>query len=246
MKITPQSIVGDIVARNYKTADIFRGNRIDFFCEGQQTLEEAYQRRNGTLSGIQSLVQELHDFFMENDTEEVDFRTWPLDRLVDHIETKHHAYVERRIPLIKEHLNLIITEHGKEHPELVTIHDIFKEASGQLAMHMKKEELILFPYIRKMAAALREQQPLVPPPFGTIKNPIAKMEGEHDFEGEAFERIAVLSRNYSAPEDADIPYKTAYAMLKEFAGDLQLHIHKENNILFQRALALEEELLYKK
>ena len=41
MKITSKSIVGDIVADNYKTAEIFKKYHIDFCCGGQQTIEEA-------------------------------------------------------------------------------------------------------------------------------------------------------------------------------------------------------------
>jgi len=45
------------------------------------------------------------------------------------------------------------------------------------------------------------------------------------------------------PKDGCNSYRVAFGMLKEFDEDLHLHIHKENNILFQRAIALEEELL---
>jgi len=108
---------------------------------------------------------------------------------------------------------------------------------------MKKEELILFPYIRKMAKAKRKNIQLATPTFETIKNPISKMDEEHDFEGEAFREIAALANNYNVPADGCNTYRVAFGMLKEFDEDLHLHIHKENNVLFQRAIALEEELL---
>lgn len=247
MEITHQSIIGDIVSQNYKTAEIFKNYDIDFCCGGQQSIEEACIKGSLSSSEIKTLVQSIQDFFIN--TQEVpkeDVREWPLDTLTEHIEKKHHAYVEAKIPLLKEYLDKIESVHKKEHPELIEINEIFKEASGQLAMHMKKEELVLFPFIKKMAKAQRENLPLETPHFGTIKNPIGRMDEEHDFEGEAFRKIASLSNNYSVPDDGCTTYNIAFQMLKEFEEDLHLHIHKENNILFQRAITLEENLLSQK
>lgn len=243
MKITSKSIVGDIVADNYKTAEIFKKHNIDFCCGGQQSLIEACEKGSLSLTTAETILEEINSFFEENKKEqEIDYRNWPLDKLVDHIEKKHHAYVEAKIPIVKEYLDKIEAVHGRKHPELIEINRVFKEASGQLVMHMKKEELILFPFIRKMAKAKREHIKISKPSFETIKNPIGQMDEEHDFEGEAFRKIAALSNNFQLPKDACNTYRVAFGILEEFEDDLQLHIHKENNILFRRAIKLEEEL----
>lgn len=83
----------------------------------------------------------------------------------------------------------------------------------------------------------------MPPfPFGSISNPIQGMEGEHDFEGDAFKQIAALSSNFTPPEDACNTYQVAFAKLEEFVNDLHRHIHLENNILFENARLLEQSL----
>ena len=244
MKITSKRIVGDIVADNYKTAEIFKKYHIDFCCGGQQTIEEACDKETISDANAKTLIQSVNEFFDQKENRQaIDYRNWPLDDLIDHIETKHHGYVEAKIPVINEYLDKIESAHGKRHLELSKINAIFKDATSQLVMHMKKEELILFPYIRKLSKAKRDGIKHSIPPFGTIKNPISKMDEDHDFEGEAFREIAALSSNYSTPSDGCNTYRVAYGLLKEFDEDLHLHIHKENNILFQRAIALEDELL---
>ena len=100
--------------------------------------------------------------------------------------------------------------------------------------------MVLFPYIRKMAADKNPEQPH----FGTVQNPITMMMNEHDNEGERFRTISTLSNNYTPPTDACATYKVAFAMLKEFEEDLHLHIHLENNILFPKAIAAEQKLNY--
>ncbi len=244
MKITSQSIVGDIVANNYKTAEIFKHYNIDFCCGGQLSIEDACKKENVSATDVDEILKSVKTFLRKNnEIQNIDFRNWPLDKLTDHIETKHHGYVEEKIPVLKQYLDKIESAHGKKHPELAEINDIFRDAAGQLVMHMKKEELILFPFIKKMAKAERDNLELEIPHFGTIKTPIGKMDEEHDFEGEAFRKIATLSNNYTVPKDGCNTYRVAFGMLQEFEEDLHLHIHKENNILFQRAITLEEKLL---
>ncbi len=40
--------------------------------------------------------------------------------------------------------------HGENHPELLEIRDEFFNTADALTTHMKKEEFILFPYIKAM------------------------------------------------------------------------------------------------
>ena len=79
---------------------------------------------------------------------------------------------------------------------------------------MKKEELILFPFVKKMVEANRNNTPINNPGFGSVANPIAMMMEEHENEGERFEKIVELSNNYTPPADACNTYKVTYQMLK--------------------------------
>jgi regulator of cell morphogenesis and NO signaling len=106
---------------------------------------------------------------------------------------------------------------------------------------MKKEELVLFPFVKRMVKTKDADGVLAQPSFGTVSNPIAMMMHEHDNEGERFREIAALTHDYTPPVDACTTYKVTFAMLKEFEEDLHKHIHLENNILFPKAVLLEQE-----
>jgi len=108
-----------------------------------------------------------------------------------------------------------------------------------LISHLMKEEMVLFPYIVRMEEAVVENSPVLPAPFGTVRNPVAMMEHEHDSAGNALRTLREGSHNYAAPADACVSYQTLYRALAEFEADLHQHIHLENNILFPRAVALE-------
>ena len=102
-----------------------------------------------------------------------------------------------------------------------------------------KEEMVLFPYIERMEESVLQREPILPPPFGTVQNPVAMMEHEHDSAGNALRSLRTGSNDYSAPPDACVSFQTLYKALAELEADLHQHIHIENNILFPRAIAME-------
>jgi len=236
MNVTGEMIIGELVAKDYRTAAVFKKQGIDFCCNGNRSIQEACGER-----GIdeRALVNDLQQSLTEDAPAAADYNSWPADLLADYIEKKHHRYVDAKIQEIMPYLEKVVRVHGDRHPELVEVEKLFKESAGELSMHMKKEELVLFPFIRKMVEAGGK---FVKPPFGTVQNPINMMHHEHDAEGERFRKIAALTDNYKAPADACNTYRVTFALLKEFEDDLHLHIHLENNILFPRALKMEEDM----
>lgn len=237
MNIQQNNTIGELVAQDYRTASVFQAHGIDFCCRGNRSITEVCEKNNVSAD---QLIQELEAVVSHQAIANADYQNWPLDVLADHIEKTHHRYIEDKTPAIKQYLDKLCKVHGDRHPELFEITAIFNESAGDLAAHMKKEELILFPFIRKMADAVRHGKTVGKAHFGSVENPVAMMREEHDAEGERFRTIARLSDNYTPPEDACATYKVTFAMLAEFENDLHLHIHLENNILFPKAIEMQQ------
>ncbi|HRP89912.1 MAG TPA: iron-sulfur cluster repair di-iron protein [Edaphocola sp.] len=236
MSISKETIVGELVAKDYRTASVFGKNGIDFCCQGNRSIDEACKSAD---LNTDTLMEELTAITKESNAGSIDYQSWPLDLLADYIEKKHHRYVESKGAEIMPYLDKIARVHGDRHPELLEVQGLFKESVGELAAHMKKEELLLFPYVRKMVQAKQSNIDKVPAPFGTVQNPIRNMMHEHDGEGERFRKIAALTNNYTVPEDGCNTYSVTLSMLQEFEQDLHLHIHLENNILFPKSIEME-------
>lgn len=232
-------VIGQIVADDYRTASVFKDLGIDFCCNGNRTIKEVSEEAHVETS---ELISKLDKVLNGNEKEVSDFKSWPIDLLVDYVERRHHRYVDRKILEIKPYLDKIERVHGGRHPELAKINELFTASAGELTVHMKKEEFILFPFVRKLAKIKEENTFLKKPSFGTVQNPVAMMREDHDHEGERFRQIAALSNNYTVPHDGCNTYRVTYGLLKEFEDDLHLHIHLENNIIFPKAIALEREL----
>lgn len=240
MKTLEKNTIGEYVAQDFRTAAVFSKYEIDFCCRGHRTIEEVCNSNNINEA---DLLKELNTVLDTKNDSSIDFNSWPLDLLVAYIEKTHHRYVEQKTPVILQFLNKLCSVHGNNHPELFHINELFIGCAGELAQHMKKEELILFPFITEMMNATNSHRPVKVPHFGTVDNPITMMMEEHDAEGERFRTIASLSNNYTPPADACNTYKVAFAMLEEFEQDLHKHIHLESNILFPKTKALEKFMI---
>jgi len=167
-----------------------------------------------------------------------DATVWPLEQLVDHVVETHHAYVRSAIPTIGRYLAKLIEVHGSRHPELAAVAERFATVAIELAQHMMKEERVLFPYVVELARrAERPSQAMSP--FGSIENPIKMMEREHRDAAGELTAIRRLTDNYTAPADGCTTYCVAMAELERFERDLHRHVHLENNVMFPRAIALE-------
>lgn len=239
MNIQENSIIGKMVAQDYRTATVFKKHNIDFCCQGNRTIKEACLQKNIETSIV---LNELDKTQNTQTASASDYQSWPIDLLADYIEKKHHRYVVEKTGELIPYLDKVCRVHGARHPELLEIKEHFNAAAGELAMHMKKEEHILFPFIRQMVNAEQENNELDPPQFGTVLHPINMMMEEHNTEGERFRKIDALSNHYEPPQDACTTYKVTFALLNEFEQDLHLHIHLENNILFPKAIELENRL----
>ncbi|MCG2613370.1 iron-sulfur cluster repair di-iron protein [Terrimonas sp. NA20] len=235
MYIHPQTIVGELVANDYRTASVFKRYDIDYCCNGNRSLEQACEK--GGID-VDVLIRSLQNIPADMLSSVADFNSWPADLLADYIEKKHHRYVRAKLKEIAPLLNHVAKVHGDLHPELWEVEGLLSEAAFDLVDHLEKEERVLFPFVRRMVEAGTEE---VHAPFGRVENPVSIMMHEHDHEGERFRRISVLTNNYTPPGDACNSYRVILRMLKEFEEDLHHHIHLENNILFPKAIAMQEQ-----
>jgi regulator of cell morphogenesis and NO signaling len=238
METLEKTTIGEYVANDFRTAAVFSKYGIDFCCKGNRTIDEACEKKD---INPDQLLELLNTVLTSKNDNNIDFKTWPLDLLADYIEKTHHRYVEEKTQTLLPFLDKLCKVHGANHPELFEINDLFMGCAGELAQHMKKEELMLFPFIKKMAKAALSEEKIAKPQFGTVQNPIAMMMAEHETEGDRFVKIAALTNNYTPPADACNTFRVTYAMLADFEQDLHKHIHLENNILFPSALLLEQK-----
>jgi regulator of cell morphogenesis and NO signaling len=232
--------IGELVSQDWRRAEVFKKYGIDYCCGGKKTIAEACEKKGIDATRVEEDLQKIDSRALDNPS---NFNRWELDFLADYIINVHHKYVGEAIPFLDELSRKVAHVHGDNHEELIEIEQHTQAVINELTQHMRKEEMILFPYIKVLVQAKKDKTPLLPSPFGTIANPIHMMEAEHTSAGGAMEAIEELSNHFTPPVDACMSYRVLFAKLLEFQQDLHQHIHLENNILFPKAIKLEAELM---
>nr|WP_294895237.1 iron-sulfur cluster repair di-iron protein [uncultured Pedobacter sp.] len=232
--------IGEMVAKDFRKAQVFKKFGIDFCCGGKKTLKEVCDKKGIDIAEVE---KELNSF-KEIESTAFDFDRWELDFFVDYIINTHHKYVKESLPFMTELSNKVARVHGENHPELIEVAKTFNSLAKDFGLHLMKEENILFPYIKELVSAKKEGRKLSNAPFGKVNNPTQMMETEHEKAGEDMQAIRTLTNNFELPQGACNSYQILFKKLAEFENDLFNHVHLENNILFPKAIALEKEIIF--
>ncbi len=230
--------LGELVAKDFRKAQVFRKYGLDFCCGGKKTVQEACATKGLDVTKVEADLRETDRL---PDNRQLPYREWEAPFLTDYIVNTHHAYVRKNLPDVQFYANKVARVHGGRHPELIPVLQLVGQIAQELTSHMVKEEQVLFPYIKALYAANGEM-PVQAASFGSVQSPIAMMEAEHEDVGNALEEIRNLTNDYTLPADACASYSLLYRLLEAFEEDLHLHVHLENNILFPKALEREKEL----
>jgi len=238
MTVTISKTVRDYAIETPQTIPVFEKFGIDFCCGGNRPLDEACTAANLKVDEVLRALEAALAKPVERSDKEL--QAGSLAELIAHIEQTHHVFVRTEIPHIEKLADKVYEKHGANHRELVHIRSIFHGLAQELTLHLMKEENILFPYIERMEESVLQDEPILPPPFGTVANPVRMMEHEHDSAGQALKGLRQASEDYTPPPDACTSYRALYTALANFEKDLHQHIHLENNVLFPRALEMEQ------
>ena len=227
--------VGDVVARCPALSRVFEEAGIDYCCGGGKTLDQACQKKGLDTQVFLATLQES----ALGSTEEsvVDAAAMSLTELADHIVETHHSYLRSELPRLAGMTEKVASVHGEKNSRLHQVRETFSALAAELSNHMMKEEQILFPMVRELDVS--ETTPAFH--CGTLANPIRQMESEHDNAGSALAKLRELTDGYTPPDWACNTYLAMLDALAYLEQDLHQHIHKENNVLFPRALELERE-----
>ncbi len=230
--MTPSPTLAAIVDDNPGAARVLERHQLDYCCGGRRTLEQACAER-----GLDpAVVLDALDALEPGTT--ADWTAMDPATLVDHIEATHHHYLHQELPRLAALVEKVVGVHGTRHLELRFVESTFRDLQLDLEPHLAKEERVLFPMIRELAAATSA------PTFrcGSVANPIRMMRLEHDDAGDLLAHLRKVTNGYQPPADACASYQALYRGLAELEADTHLHVHKENNVLFPAVLALEERL----
>lgn len=237
MQYTGTTTLADIVKDDFRGASVLSRYKLDFCCKGGRTLSDACESKG---LNPQEVLQQLEAVCVVNDASGHNYDAWSMETLLHYIVDQHHHYVRSMAPVIAQHITKVARVHGERHPETIRVAHLFDKVREDLEEHLEKEEQILFPYIRTLIHSDGVPQDA---PFASVAMPVRNMMIEHEMAGDDMEQIRILTHDFAPPADACTTYRIAYQELEAFEQDLHKHVHLENNILFPKAIKLEQQHL---
>lgn len=231
---TPSSAdttVGQLVAERPSRARVFEKFGIDYCCGGKKPLGQACLDRKVNLEAVLDELRRSD----ERRAPERDWTAMGLTGLADYVEQVHHGYLRQELPRLDFLTRKVASVHGREHPELLQLRDVFLNFKADLLNHMQKEEMVMFPMCRRLEAG---EGPEAPGALGPGR-PVDVLTHEHEHAGRALETMRWLADDYVPPPEACNTYRAMLESLKELEADMHQHVHLENNVLFPAALAAD-------
>ncbi|MBL7933983.1 MAG: DUF542 domain-containing protein [Bacteroidia bacterium] len=232
MEITKESKIGTIAAHDYRTSSVFERYNINFCNQGNLKIYEVCADQK---ISPETLIKELRVAMSSRDEMYSNFNYWPIDMLADYIEKQHHTFFIRNAPIVLNELYIAADLFGDYYPSLTKIYKLFYKVTSDLMPRMKKEEELLFPYIREMANSRKDNKPIENARDFSLERILNALTREDE------NKVYSASQLFNITDDIEnkVLFRSLHGHLKEFEDDLRLHAHLENNILLPKAMEME-------
>jgi regulator of cell morphogenesis and NO signaling len=247
MYLPPYSINGseklsDIVARDYRTADVFNSFRIDFYSNGDTTLQKVCKDNGLEISEVQSaLLSSIRDIQLSN---KLPFEDWKIDFLIDYIINVHHVYLRKKMPELQSLITQLQPGDVSEAFDVNSFKLAFDDIYSHVIPHLDNEENTVFPYLKQVTGAWYKKETYGALLIRTLRKPIEKtLLNEHEKLKELMQKLRKITHHYSTSKYGSIKYKILMKQLQEFDNDFVQHMYLETKILFPRVMVIEKELL---
>jgi regulator of cell morphogenesis and NO signaling len=229
--IAPETTIGEIVRALPATSRIFENLKIDYCCGGKKSLAEACRAKGLDAATVVAMLAALDQ--LANGAP-ADANAMSLSELCDHIQQMHHVYLHEELPRLDFMTRKVASVHGEHEPRLLELRQTFEIFNGEMTTHTREEDDFIFPAIRELEAGTNGDASS----HAHLETTLTRLQREHDSAGAALEQFRSLTDNFTPPDWACNTFRALYDGLAHLEQNMHQHVHKENNVLFPKALAV--------
>lgn len=230
--------IADLVDQNYVHAYVLFYFGITFYEYSEFTLEQVCQKRG---LRVEQVVKELEapNYLREA---ELPLVSYPIDLVIEYLKHSHFLFIKHKLPYIAR----LVANFKAHHDEYTQIEKdlkiVFPLFVEDFIQHIYEEEDTLFHYILALEKASKGA--FVPTHLYYLleQNSVQKFAMEHDAHDDEMEGIRKITRNYALDSSAPLHVKVIYKELISFEKTLITHARIENEILFPKAMAIENRV----
>lgn len=230
--------ITDLVDQNYVYAYVLFYFGIRFFEYSEQTLEQVCLEKG---LRVDHVVRELESPTHLHETD-LPLVSYPIDLIIEYLKHSHFLFIKHKLPYIAGLVESFRANHNDYQAvekDLKTVFPLFVE---DFIEHIYEEEDTLFVYIQVLERAIKGNYNTGKLFYMMEKNSVQKFAMEHEAHDDEMEGIRKITKDYHLGDDAPLHVKVIYNELKSFEKSLITHARIENEILFPKAMALENKM----
>jgi len=230
--------IAELVDQNYVHAYVLFYFGIRFYESCELTLDEVCMQK-----GIKTeqVIREMQSPTMTLQAD-LPLATYPIDMIIEYLKHSHFIFIKHKLPYISRLVESFKANHEEYlavERDLKIILPLFVE---DFIEHIYEEEDTLFNYIKVLERASRKDYHPSKLYYLMEKNSVKKFAMEHEVHDDEMQGIRKITKDYSTNATTPLHVKVIYNELKEFEKTLITHARIENEILFPKAMNLEQKV----
>ena len=230
--------ISELVDQNYVHAYVLYYFGIRFYEFSALTLEQVCEQRG---LKVEQVVREMESPTYLREAE-LPLVSYPIDLIIEYLKHSHFLFIKHKLPYIArlvESFKAIHPDYEAVERDLKIVFPLFVE---DFIQHIYEEEDTLFNFIIALEKASKSGYIPTRLFYLLEKNSVQKFAMEHEAHDDEMEGIRNITKDYVLNANAPLHVKVLYNELKAFESSLITHARIENEILFPKAMALENKV----
>lgn len=230
--------ISELVDQNYVHAYVLYYFGIQFYEYSTLTLEQVCIQRG---LRVDQVIREMESPSYLREAE-LPLVSYPIDLIIEYLKHSHFLFIKHKLPYIARLVENFKANHADYLPIERDLKIVFPLFVEDFIEHIYEEEDTLFTYIQALERATKGNYLPTRLYYLLEKNSVQKFAMGHDAHDDEMEGIRNITKDYFLGEHAPLHIKVLYNELKGFEQSLITHARIENNILFPKAMALENKV----
>jgi len=231
--------ISDLVSHDHLLAHVLYSFGIPFYEYPTQTLREVCAEKGLAPEPVVKSIELSHENFKEEDLPLFSYR---VDLIIEYLKHAHYMFIKHKMPFIHKLILNFKAEHKEYEAVEKDLKILFPLFMEDFIHHIYEEEDTLFKYIQKLERAKQGRYHTTRLYHAIEKHSLQKSALEHEAHDDEMIGIRKITKDYYLAPDAPLHIRVLYAELVEFEKNLQAHARIENEILFPKAMQLENQV----
>jgi regulator of cell morphogenesis and NO signaling len=236
--VLKDTLISELVDRNYVHAYVLFYFGIRFYEYSEQTLEQVCHEKK---LRVDQVIRELESQSLIREAD-LPLISYPIDLIIEYLKHSHFLFIKHKLPYIAR----LIESFKANHEDFLTIERdlkvVFPLFVEDFIEHIYEEEDTLFDFIRTLERASRGTFTITHLYTAMERNSVQKFAMAHEKHDDEMEGIRRITKDYAQDSRTPLHIKVLYHELKEFEKSLITHARIENEILFPKAMSLENKV----